>query len=353
MSGHSTTETSDASTDTRSGQAQSCLTDHETPAVNVGEMDERESTSAEFGIPAGLDLSTLAMSTAELETAMTLPYHAAADLIDEPAGDEPVFTGALADDRLAVLTKHLVGVAHESRVAITEAGWYVSVVDPSNVVMASAWLPAADWAAYDCEREGVIGLDWDGDGGSVSRALAHFDRGTTVEISYDDRTIALDDGIPFEFSTLAPESTRQPPETPDLMLPNSFTLPGVDVDELTGRMDDVADHVAVVGHPDQNGVELRAEGDTAVVAKEYAGFDDLTEFEGSRKHDVFATYIAAPDRSLLSLEYLRNVFATPRKRDLRVGYKFRFGDGLPVKIERQLGSEGFLRYHQAPRVQAE
>ena len=353
MSESSTTETSEPSTDTQPTQAQSSLTDHETPAVNANGVDEPESDAPEFGMPAGLDLSTLAMSTAELEAAMALPYHAAADLLDEPAGAEPQFTGALAYDRLAVLTKHLVGVAHESRVAITGAGWYVSVIDPSNVVMVSAWLPAADWEDYSCDREGVIGLNWDGDGGSVSRALSHFSRGATIEISYDDRTVAFDDGIPFEFSTLDPESTRQPPETPDLVLPNSVTLPGVDIDELTGRMDDVADHVAVVGQPDSDSVELRAAGDTAVVSKEYAGFDDLTEFEGSRKHDVFAAYIAGPDRSLLSLEYLRDVFSTPRKRDLKTGYTLQFGDGLPVKIERQLGSEGFLRYHQAPRIHSE
>lgn len=353
MSRSSTTEADESSSDTQPKQSQSCLTDHETPAVNASDDGEHENDTDEFEIPAGVDLSMLAMSCAELEAAMTLPYHAAADLIDEPAGTDPRFTGALADDRLAVLTKHLVGVAHESRVAITEAGWYVSVVDPSNVVMASAWLPAADWATYDCEREGVIGLNWDGDGGSVSRALAHFERGATVAISYDDRTIALDDGIPFEFSTLDPGSTRQPPETSDLVLPNSFTLPGVDIDELTERMDDIADHVAVVGCPGTDGIELRAEGDTAVVTKEYAGFDDLTEFDGSRKHDVFATYIAAADRTVLSLDYLRNVFSTPRKRDLETGYTFRFGDELPMEIERQLGSEGFLRYLQAPRVHSE
>jgi hypothetical protein len=353
MSRSSTTETDESSTDAQSTQAQSSLTDHETPAVNASEESTHENDSDEFEIPAGVDLSTVTMSTAELEAAMALPYHAAVDLLDEPAGTEPQFTGALAYDRLAVLTKHLVGVAHESRVAITEAGWYVSVVDPSNVVMVSAWLPAADWTAYTCEREGVIGLNWDGDGGSVSRALAHFERGATVAISYDDRTVAFDDGIPFEFSTLDPESTRQPPETPDVVLPNSFTLPGVDVDELTGRMDDIGDHVAVVGHPDTDSIELRAAGDTAVVSKEYAGFDDLTEFEGSRKHDVFATYIAAADRSLLSLEYLRDVFSTPRKRELKAGYTFRFGDALPVKIERQLGSEGFLRYLQAPRIHSD
>jgi DNA polymerase III sliding clamp (beta) subunit (PCNA family) len=353
MSGSSTTEADESSTDSQPTQAQSSLTDHETPAVSASDEGECEGDPPEFGIPAGVDLSTLSMSTAELEAAMALPYHAAADLLDEPAGTEPQFTGALAYDRLAVLTKHLVGVAHESRVAITAAGWYVSVVDPSNVVMVSAWLPAADWDEYSCDREGVIGLSWDGDGSSVSRALSHFSRGATIEISYDDRTVAFDDGIPFEFSTLDAKSTRQPPETPDLVLPNSVTLPGVDIDELTGRMDDVADHVAVVGQPDSDSVELRAAGDTAVVSKEYAGFDDLTEFDGSRKHDVFEAYIAAPDRSLLSLEYLRDLFVTPRKRDLETAYTFRFGDGLPVKIERQLGSEGFLRYLQAPRIHSE
>jgi len=96
-------------------------------------------------------------------------------------------------------------------------------------------------------------------------------------------------------------------------------------------MDDIADHVAVVGHPDTDSVELKTEGDTAVVSREYTGFDDLTEFEGSRKHDVFATYIAAPDRSLLSLDYLRNVFTNPRKQDLKTGCTFRFGDELPIK----------------------
>ena len=353
MSRRSTTETDETSTDAQSTQGQSRLADHETPTVDSSQEGEHEHGLKGFELPSGLDLSTLTMSIAELEAARVLPYHAAADLLDEPTSTEPQFTGTLAYDRLAVLTNHLVGVAHESRVAITEAGWYISVVDPSNVVMASAWLPAADWRTYTCEREGVIGLNWDGDGGSVSHALSHFSRGSTVEISYAERTVAFDDGMPLAFETIDPESIRLPPETPDLELPNSFTLPGVDIDALTGRMDDVADHVTVVGRPDTNSVEFRAEGDAASVSKEYAAFDDLTEFDGSRKCDVFTTYVAAADSTLLSLEYLRNVFTNPRKRDLVTGYRFRFGEALPVKIERTLGSDGFLRYFQAPRVRSE
>jgi DNA polymerase III sliding clamp (beta) subunit (PCNA family) len=332
----------------QSGQTQSCLTEHRSPVREATEQENEEQDV--FELPTSLDLSTLSMSTAELEEAMTLPYHAADDLIEHPPGDEPVFAGALDYSQLAVLAKHLIGVAHESRVAITMEGWYVSVVNPSNVAMVRAWLPAEDWTDYNCEQEGVIGLSWDGNGGSVSRALKHFGCGASIDIRYEENTIVFDDGIPIEFSTFDPASTRQTPEMPELVLPNSFVLPGVDVDELTKRIDDIAEHVAIVGHPDADSVELRAEGDTAVVRKEYTEFDDLTEFDGSRKHNVFETYVNEADRSVFSLDYLRSFLSKPRKSDLKTGYKFRFGTEFPVKIERELGDEGFLRYLQAPRI---
>ena len=348
-----TTTTDGQSTDQQrqSEQTQSCLTEHRAPVTEMVEQEDGDQDA--FEIPGSFDLSTLMMSAAELEETMTLPYHAADELIEHPSGDEPVFEGALDYSLLAVLAKHLIGVAHESRVAITADGWYVSVVNPSNVAMVRAWLPAEDWTEFSCDQEGVIGLSWDGNGGSVRRALNHFGRGTSIDIRHKENTVVFDDGIPIEFSTFDPESTRQTPEMPDLVLPNSFVLPGVDVDELTKRMDDIADHVAIIGHPDSDSVELRAEGDTAVVRKEYAEFDDLTEFDGSRKHDVFETYVNEADRSVFSLDYLRNFLSKPRKSDLKTGYKFRFGTEFPVKIERELGDKGFLRYLQAPRIQSD
>jgi DNA polymerase III sliding clamp (beta) subunit (PCNA family) len=352
---HSSTPTDESSTDSsaQANQTQSNLTDHR---ESVTDADTRtranENQSSEFAVPDGVDLSTLLMSTAELDEARTLPYHTAEELIENPSVDDPQFTGTLAYETLAVLAKHLVGIASESRVAITTDGWYISVVNPSNVAMVSAWLPATDWAAYECDREGVIGLSWDGGGGSVSRALKHFSRGAAVEIALDDRTIAFDDGIPIEFATFDPDSARQTPEMPDLVLPNSCVLPGVDLDELTKRMDDIAAHFSIVGLPATNGVELVAEGESAVVCKEYQEFADLTVFDGSRKHNVFDTHVVDSDRSVFSLDYIREFLSKPRKSDLRTGYKLRFGSEFPVKIERQLGDEGFLRYLQAPRIES-
>ena len=352
---HSSTSTDESSTDSsaRANQTQSNLTDHRAPVTDADtSTPANKNQSSEFAIPDGVDLSTLLMSTTELEEARTLPYHDAEELIENASVDDPQFTGALAHDTLAVLAKHLVGIASESRVAITTDGWYISVVNPSNVAMVSAWLPATDWAMYECDREGVIGLSWDGNGGSVSRALKHISRGATVEISYDNRAIAFDDGIPIEFATFDPNSARQTPEMPELVLPNFCVLPGVDLDELTKRMDDIAAHCSIVGHPDTNGVELIAEGETAAVRKEYHEFADLTVFDGSRKHDVFDTHVTDSDRSLFSLDYIREFLSKPRKSDLRTGYKLRFGTEFPVKIERQLGEEGFLRYLQAPRIES-
>jgi hypothetical protein len=347
-----TTATDESTTNSTTATTQSCLTD------SYHTADQSDDTGApptseqadEFSIPLTLDLSTLLMSPAELDAAMTLPYDHGADLITTPPADPPCFAGAIDYQTLDVLTAHLCSVADESRVAITPNGWYISVMDPANVVQLSVWLPATDWREYHCEHEGVLGLSWAGSGGTVKSALNHIDRSATIDITHtDDRTITFDDGIPVEFGTIDPDSIRDSADPPDLTLPNSVTLPGVDLDELTTRMADVTDHVTIRAHPQTDSVEFIAEGDTAVVRKEYEDYDDLTAYDGQRKHTLFDTFICNQGQSHFSLEYLRQYVSAPHKRDLKTGYTCRFGDEFPLRLDRELGDNGFLRFCQAPR----
>jgi proliferating cell nuclear antigen len=346
-----TTATEESNTEATT-MTQSCLTDsyHTSDQSDDTEAPPTSEQADEFSIPSSIDLSTFLMSPAELEAAMTLPYDHSADLITDPPSDTPQFTGTIDYQTLDILTAHLRSVADESRVAITPEGWYISVMDPANVVQLSVWLPATDWREYHCEREGVLGLSWAGPGGTVKSALDHSERGATIEISHtDDRTITFDDGIPLEFGTIDPDSIRSAPEPPDLALPNSVTLPGVDLAELTKRMNDVTDHVMIRGHPQTDSVDFVAEGDTAIVRKEYEDYEDLTAYDGRRKHTLFETFICNADQSLFSLEYLRSYISAPPKRDLKTGYTCRFGDEFPLRIDRELGDDGFLRFCQAPR----
>jgi hypothetical protein len=348
-----TAATDESNTDTAPATTQSCLTDKYQSAEQDADGESTASTTDQsdtFTMPSTIDLSTLFMSPTELDAAMALPYDHAADLITDPPSEAPRFTGTIDYQTLNILTDHLRSVADESRVALTPEGWFISVMDSANVVQLSAWLPASDWREYHCEREGVIGLSWAGTSGTVNSALNHIDSGATIDIIYSERTIAFDDGIPFEFGTFDPDSTRSPPEALELTLPNSITLPGVDLNELTKRMADVTDHVTLTGQPQTDSVELVAEGDTAVVRKEYATHDDLTAYDGRRKYTLFETFITNPDQSVFSLEYLRTFISAPRKRALKTGYTCRFGDELPLQLKRDLGTNGFLRYCQAPRI---
>jgi DNA polymerase III sliding clamp (beta) subunit (PCNA family) len=333
---------------------QGYLTDTYQSPNHAGANETTATTSDQpntFTIPPSVDLSTLTMAPADLEAAMELPYEHAVDLIQSPPSTPPCFTGAIDYQTLDLLTRHLSSLADESRIAITEEGWYLSVIDPANVVQLSAWLPASDWQTYECDHEGVLALSWTGSSDTVTSALSHIDREATIDISHTDRTITFDDGIPFEFATIDPDSTRSPPDAPDLTLANSITLPGIELTELTTRMADVSDHLAISGQPRTDSVELVAEGETAVVRKEYAAYDDLTELTNQRKRALFASVITSRDRSVFSLDYLKAFITAPRKRDLKTGYTCRFGEDLPLRLERDLKTDGFLRYLQAPRVQ--
>jgi DNA polymerase III sliding clamp (beta) subunit (PCNA family) len=352
----STESTGESDTDTDSATTQGYLTDtYQSPdaATENGVTATPNGQPPAFAIPPGIDLSTLLMAPAELEAAMELPYEHAAELIQTPPTATLRFTGAIDYQTLEILTDHLSSVVTESRIAITEEGWYIAVMDSANVVRMSAWLPATDWRTYECDREGVIALGWTGTGGTVTSALNHIDSGATIDITYADRLITFDDGIPLEFGTIDPDSTRAVPEAPELVLSNSITLPGIDLKELTTRMDDVSDHLVISGQPQTDSVELVAEGDTAVIRKAYGEAADLTEATNRRTRRLFAAFIANADRSVFSLEYLKDFITAPRKGTLKTGYTCRFGDELPLRIERELGDNGFLRYLQAPRIQGE
>lgn len=318
-----------------------------------------------FSIPDTTNLRTLEMSKSELDEAMKQPWKVADEYINKNDNvDEKgaIFSGEISYSRLNVLADHVTGVVTESRLAVTEEGWYIAVVDSANVGMVYAWLPASSWDRYDCKQVGTTGLSWT----KIQNALKHANTDAQIQIdlddprdedadieSYDQSDFTINDGIPFEFSGISAASCRSAPELPEVELPDTFVLPGVDVRELFNRMDDITDHVEIRGNADNNSVKLFGEGDTSSIYKEYAKFDDLTVYDGSRKNNVFENEIVEDATSLFSLDYLLDYFKSPKEVDQRVGYRFRLGDEVPLKITRDLGDEGFIQFVLAPRVKSD
>ena len=316
-----------------------------------------------FAIPESFNYSTLQFSRQELREAMKRPWEVAADYIDtsapSPTEGSAVFTGEMPYGDINMILDHIRGVVEESRLAVTEEGWFISVTDPANVGMLYIWLPKSEWKHYEVEQPGSTGVPWT----RFEDAISHADTKSQIEITLEDSynedveggtrsDFIIDDGIPFEFSGIEMDSVRTPAEIPELELPNSVTLPGVDVREVVDRMDDITSHLSVTGMADTNSVELYGEGDTSSIRKKYAEFDDLTVYSGSRKNPVFDTNIVEDAESLFSIEYLKDYFSSPKRKDQKVGYRFQFGQEFPMKCTRDFGEEGFIQFMLAPRIKS-
>ncbi|MDS0243134.1 MULTISPECIES: hypothetical protein [unclassified Haloferax] len=347
----------------------------------------------EFEIPENANLYTLFMDIDELREAMKTPVEEAIDLIETTDGRPPAFEGRVCQDLLDLVHRHLYGVINESRIAIHDDGWLIRVVDSANVMMYHIWIDAGDFEHYTCKRPGVIGVSWK-DG--VSDALADFRKGTTIDVAVRnelpgspanppevewtdgfqlldvslktlersvektiealerrDTTLVFDDGIEASVGLIEPGHVRTTPDLPEIDQTSRVELPGVDLNEICKRADRNAAHLSV--EADEANLTFTADGGRTTVSKTYAGVEDLFEYDPDDTNDrlQFEADTNDGDHSIYSGDYFANFWKKVRKTSLRETYTMRFGDELPVTVQRDLGESGTIQVMLAPRIQSD
>lgn len=252
---------------------------------------------------------------------------------------EIIAEGILEAGTITKFVETLTSLTREARVHFNDDGLEARVVDPANVCMINPiTLDASAFESYDSPGSATIGVPLN----RLEDRLGPADADELVHLAVDMETRKL--VIEFGRATqrlrlIDPESIRKEPDSPDLDLPNRFTIEGSVFEETLKFADMVSDHVVLRGHPDEERVQVIAQGDV----------DDTTvDLDGD---DIIAGHIDAETESLYSLDYLLDV-SKPIPGSSEV--TFHFGNEFPVHMEWLAAEETVSATAMlAPRIRSE
>jgi proliferating cell nuclear antigen len=244
----------------------------------------------------------------------------------------------------------------ECKLRLDSDGLSVKAVDPANVFMIDAFLPAEAFDQYTVES-GVVGFplqalmpaikgtnksepldlvgdpSWGPDGEGVIIVAGGDDE--TDDLQRVERDDDDDDGgVPWEdpeSETLAasfyidPDSVRREPDLPDLDLPASVDVNMYEFKKgVTACKKTVSDHITLGA--DRDGFYTHGEG-------------DVKDFHGTPSHEFATDHVATEEHaSLFSIDYMSQIagaFDRPKNRTFNV----RFGTEYPCEIEFEVGRD--------------
>lgn len=232
----------------------------------------------------------------------------------------------------------------ECKLHVDGDGLYYLAVDPSNVGMVSAYVPAACFETYDVD-ETTIGLDLAETMGALR--LGRQSQQDTISLNYSNEMLQTSvhrdyDGtalsLEHSFKTIDPGSIREEPDPPELSYPATATIPR----DLFG---DVVESVGALS----DRLRFANDGDDLVFV--VLGGDD----DDSVRAVVDGVVDGGSVDSLFSLDYLETAlssFAAIGADQLT----FHFGEEIPVRIEWEveLNEDPVTGYWlQAPRIRGD
>jgi len=308
-----------------------------------------EDIQRDFEIPASASLFTLTLPVDWLLEEIKPAWKDAAELIKE-CSDQPAWEGSINSLHLERVLRHIPSSINEMKIAVTEDGWYASVVDSANVCMFEYWLHKDDFSQYNLSDEGVLGINIS----HLKKTFKSDSKGQDIDISFnDDRTYTVDDGTPVTASLIDPDSVRQSPDLPDLHLPCSIELPGEEVKTLIRRLGEFGDHFRVTSDEANQDVVFETESHDTDFGKKYAGKEDLQVYNPLKPDEhPFNLDVPESGSSLVSGDYLGGFIQSLRNKDLSEAYTVIFGHEFPIMIEMGLCGGSFARFMLAPRIEA-
>lgn len=307
-----------------------------------------EDITHEFGIPDNpLDILDISVDT--IAENIKPAWKDAEELYGQ--SDTPEWSGAITADDLLVVLSHLQPTIDEIKIAISEDGWGIKVVDPANVCLFRVWIDADEFDTYNLETEGVAAINVGALDDTLS--MAADDEPVQISIDGDTRKMEIDDGTSVELSLIDPDSLRRVPDIPDLDINQSVTLPGSEWKETINRLTDITDHVEIRTDTEANHVEFVAEADTMDATKAYTTKADLISQSPQQTPTTqFNTDVNESVMSLFSGDYLAKFFRGLNQNDIMDSYTAAFGDEHPMKLHSDISDNTHIFVMLAPRISA-
>lgn len=347
-----------------------------------------EDITREFNPESDVSLDILSIPTSEVTDNLKDEWEHYVGAVED-MGNEPIFDSEIVVDHLSILHSHFQHLIDESRLVVTQEGLFIRSVNAANVVQITAWIDADDFEHYNVEREGVFGVGWNRNLGTM---ISQPSKGTTVEFSTNIKTpgeaadsveasfetefelpaqlpetfdddadsigdssgkrveCIIDDGIKMRSETISPKSLRAQPDTPDLDQSASLSATGVELKSILRRVDNFGDHVSFIHDESTDAITIEGDGDTTTIEKTYNSSDDIEESDKLDSFEFQSTGIGG-EQSRYNLSYLLGFLKGPRKTELRCEFTVEFGEECPVTINRSLAEESFIKATAAPRIQ--
>lgn len=244
----------------------------------------------------------------------------------------------LKADKLRTFINALTPLVDECKIHMGDEGWHVSAVDPANHAMIESLdLPPRAFDHYEAPGSATIGVNLV----RLEDYVKPADPGDLVELRIDMETRKLRIHYPNTDTALAlidPDSIRKEPDTPDLDLPNTFTMEGGRWGHVTRVGQLTSTSIRVSASPEERELYFYAEGDVDDTTVTY-GDEELTDAKIA--DDSEAWY------SLALLEILTDPI--PSDADVTA----RYGDEFPIRLEWS-DLDGDMQMNQllAPRIKS-
>jgi len=190
--------------------------------------------------------------------------------------------------KLEAFCNILGALVRESRLHVTADGITTGAVDPANVAMVRATIPATafrEFGAGKCD----IGMDvakWKG----AVNVMKKPDALITVDLPPNGKIGLADGSYSYKIVPLDLTTIRKDPTVPSFQLPNSLEVDAAEFAKAMKALAVVGDKVAFTIKDDM--LELATEGDSDHLRKEIPGTK-----AGGKKNETAA-------RSLFSLDYM-------------------------------------------------
>ena len=228
-------------------------------------------------------------------------------------------------DVLRTVFRGLNVLVDEARFRFGEKGLHVKAVDPGNVALVIASVPADTFGNYEVEKETVVGID-------VSSIYKNFIKSTggEIEINLDGESIVFvnkDGRLKYSTSLIDPEAIRRAPKTPKFDLPAEIALDAMEFRKAIQMCEKISDDVITFS---------TGEGVFAIGAE-----SDIDRC--SIKHN----YNGAEAKSMFSVEYMKEISKIADKGGLII----RLGTDLPVHLYFDFGEGYSIEYFVAPRIE--
>lgn len=225
----------------------------------------------------------------------------------------------------------------ECKIHCNDDGIQIRAVDPANVAMVDARLPAGAFESYEADGE-TLGVDL----GTIEDVIGMAESGDLVRLDLNKSTLKLNIEIgtlEYTAALIDPDSIRQEPDIPDdLEMVGEAVLEGRDLKRGISAADLASDHLSMAVDADASEFIIGAEGDK----------DDV-EYTFTSE-DLIQDQFSDNGRSLFSLDYLKDM-NKPMNATTEVAAEL--GDEMPVNLRFDLGNDGdaSVRYMLAPRIQ--